>query len=171
VWRSWGSGASRWKGSTWSWGPLDRGAGIDARTTQSPAFRGASLQCAGGWTTPPAATHSNAYYAAEVQSVLHPEIRSHVLGKPGRNDNQPALRPTLNLSPPLTRPFQLADALLVGGWKSNSRVQLYGGHPMVMEIIVHPGVDSAFIAWRASFIDQCRGFALKQKSNVRRAVR
>jgi hypothetical protein len=34
---------------------------------------------------------------------------------------------------------------------------------MVMEIIVHPGVDSAFIAWRASFIDQCRGFALKRK--------
>ena len=38
---------------------------------------------------------------------------------------------------------------------------------MVMEIIVHPGVDSAFIAWRASFIDQCRGFALKRK--VKRA--
>ena len=34
---------------------------------------------------------------------------------------------------------------------------------MVMEIIVHPGVDSAFIAWRASFIGQCRGFALKRK--------
>jgi hypothetical protein len=32
---------------------------------------------------------------------------------------------------------------------------------------IHPGVDSAFIAWRASFIDQCRGFALKRK--VRRA--
>jgi phosphatidylserine/phosphatidylglycerophosphate/cardiolipin synthase-like enzyme len=36
---------------------------------------------------------------------------------------------------------------------------------MVMEIIVHPGVDSAFVAWRASFIDQCRGFALKRKVN------
>ncbi len=34
---------------------------------------------------------------------------------------------------------------------------------MVMEIIVHPGVDNAFIAWRASFIGQCRGFALKRK--------
>ena len=40
---------------------------------------------------------------------------------------------------------------------------------MAMEIIVHPGVDSAFIAWRAPFIDQCRvidqcrGFALKRK--------
>jgi len=31
---------------------------------------------------------------------------------------------------------------------------------MAIEIIVHPGVDSAFIAWRAPFIDQCRGFAL-----------
>ena len=44
---------------------------------------------------------------------------------------------------------------------------------MAMEIIVHPGVDSAFIAWRAPFIDQCRvidqcrGFALKRK--VKRA--
>jgi hypothetical protein len=38
---------------------------------------------------------------------------------------------------------------------------------MVLDIIVHPGVDSAFIAWRASFIDQCRGFALKRK--VKRA--
>ncbi len=38
---------------------------------------------------------------------------------------------------------------------------------MAIEIIVHPGVDSAFIAWRASFIDQCRGFALKRK--VKRA--
>ena len=40
---------------------------------------------------------------------------------------------------------------------------------MAIEIIVHPGVDSAFIAWRAPFIDQCRvidqcrGFALKRK--------
>ena len=34
---------------------------------------------------------------------------------------------------------------------------------MSIEIIVHPGVDSAFIAWRAPFIDQCRGFALKRK--------
>jgi hypothetical protein len=32
---------------------------------------------------------------------------------------------------------------------------------MAIEIIVHPGVDSAFIAWRPPFIDQCRGFALK----------
>jgi hypothetical protein len=39
---------------------------------------------------------------------------------------------------------------------------------MSIEIIVHPGVDSAFIAWRAPFIDQCRGFALKRK--VKRAA-
>ena len=38
---------------------------------------------------------------------------------------------------------------------------------MSVEIIVHPGVDSAFIAWRAPFINACRGFALKRK--VRRA--
>jgi len=29
--------------------------------------------------------------------------------------------------------------------------------------IVHPGVDSAFIAWRSDFIKDCRGFALKRK--------
>jgi hypothetical protein len=34
---------------------------------------------------------------------------------------------------------------------------------MSVELIVHAGVDSAFIAWRAPFIDQCRGFALKRK--------
>jgi phosphatidylserine/phosphatidylglycerophosphate/cardiolipin synthase-like enzyme len=34
---------------------------------------------------------------------------------------------------------------------------------MTVEIIVHPGVDSAFLAWRAPFIAQCRGFALKRK--------
>jgi phosphatidylserine/phosphatidylglycerophosphate/cardiolipin synthase-like enzyme len=34
---------------------------------------------------------------------------------------------------------------------------------MTIEIIVHPGVDSAFIAWRAPFIAQCRGFALFRK--------
>jgi phosphatidylserine/phosphatidylglycerophosphate/cardiolipin synthase-like enzyme len=34
---------------------------------------------------------------------------------------------------------------------------------MAVEIIVHPGVDSAIIAWRAPFIDQCRGFALYRK--------
>jgi hypothetical protein len=54
--------------------PLVRGAGIDARTTQGPAHRGASPQCADGGPNPPADAHSNAYYAAEVQSVLRPEI-------------------------------------------------------------------------------------------------
>jgi hypothetical protein len=34
---------------------------------------------------------------------------------------------------------------------------------LAIEIIVHPGVDSAFIAWRAPFIDQCRDFALYRK--------
>ncbi len=39
---------------------------------------------------------------------------------------------------------------------------------MAVEIIVHPGVDSAFIAWRAPFIGQCRGFALKRR--IKRAT-
>jgi hypothetical protein len=54
--RSLDSGSFRWKGSTWVWALLVRGAGIDARTTQSPAHRGASPQCAGGRAAPPA-TH------------------------------------------------------------------------------------------------------------------
>ena len=36
-------------------------------------------------------------YAAEVQSVLRPEIRSHVLCKPGRNNNR-CLPPDIGLS-------------------------------------------------------------------------
>src|SRR5438105_9296845 len=48
--------------------PLVRGAGIGARTTQSPAHRGASPQRAGGWPSPPTDAHSNACFAAEVQS-------------------------------------------------------------------------------------------------------
>jgi hypothetical protein len=43
----------------------------------------------------PAHDDTNAYYAAEVQSVLRPEIRSHVLCKPGRNNNRRAFPPTL----------------------------------------------------------------------------
>ncbi|MFG1229237.1 phospholipase D-like domain-containing protein [Xanthobacter wiegelii] len=39
---------------------------------------------------------------------------------------------------------------------------------MAIELIVHPGVDSAFLAWRAPFIDACRGFALRRK--VKRAA-
>ncbi|RUW53624.1 hypothetical protein EOA32_08555 [Mesorhizobium sp. M1A.F.Ca.ET.072.01.1.1] len=34
---------------------------------------------------------------------------------------------------------------------------------MNIELIVHPGVDSALLAWRSPFIDQCRGFALRRK--------
>src|ERR1700730_11639552 len=37
--------------------------------------------------------------ACKVQSVLRPEIRSHVLCKPGRNNNRRAFPPTLNLWP------------------------------------------------------------------------
>jgi hypothetical protein len=32
---------------------------------------------------------------------------------------------------------------------------------MSVELIVPPGVDSAFIAWCAPFIDDSRGFALR----------
>lgn len=34
---------------------------------------------------------------------------------------------------------------------------------MRIEAIVHPGVDSAFLAWRAPFIAACRGFALRRR--------
>ncbi|SCB30017.1 phospholipase D-like domain-containing protein [Rhizobium hainanense] len=39
---------------------------------------------------------------------------------------------------------------------------------MNISLIVHPGVDSALIAWRSDFIDQCRGFALRRK--IKRAA-
>src|ERR1700730_3271468 len=38
------------------WAPLVRGAGIDARTTQSPAHREANPKCFTGWPCPPAGT-------------------------------------------------------------------------------------------------------------------
>jgi phosphatidylserine/phosphatidylglycerophosphate/cardiolipin synthase-like enzyme len=34
---------------------------------------------------------------------------------------------------------------------------------MAVELVVRPGVDSAFLAWRASFIENCRGFALARR--------
>eukprot|EP01037_Dinobryon_pediforme_P047132 gene47132-60981_t len=34
---------------------------------------------------------------------------------------------------------------------------------MPIELTVHPGVDSALLAWRAPFIDECRGFALRRR--------
>ena len=63
-----GSKTSWRKASTWRWAPLGRGVGIDARTTQSPANREASSDRVIGLPNPP-----NAYYAAEVQSVLRHE--------------------------------------------------------------------------------------------------
>ncbi len=39
---------------------------------------------------------------------------------------------------------------------------------MNISLIVHPGVDSALIAWRSDFIGQCRGFALRRK--IKRAA-
>ncbi len=34
---------------------------------------------------------------------------------------------------------------------------------MAIEMIVHPGVDSALVAWRSPFIGECRGFALRRR--------
>ena len=40
---------------------------------------------------------------------------------------------------------------------------------MTINLVVRPGVDSAFIAWRAPFIGTCRGFALTRR--IKRAAR
>src|SRR5262252_841712 len=34
---------------------------------------------------------------------------------------------------------------------------------MSIKLVVHPGVDSAFLAWRADYIRGCRGFALTRR--------
>jgi hypothetical protein len=34
---------------------------------------------------------------------------------------------------------------------------------MPVELVVRPGVDSAFLAWRAPFLANCRGFALTRR--------
>src|SRR4029077_6930011 len=34
---------------------------------------------------------------------------------------------------------------------------------MPTELVVRPSVDSAFLAWRAPFIPECRGFALSRR--------
>ena len=49
-------------------GSLVRGVGIDARTTQSPASREASPKRVGGRAGQPVDAHSNASFAAEVQT-------------------------------------------------------------------------------------------------------
>jgi hypothetical protein len=51
------------------WAPLVRGAGLDARTTPSPANRKASPKRAGGRAGQPADAISNASFAAEVQTI------------------------------------------------------------------------------------------------------
>src|ERR1700736_332665 len=66
---------------------------------KAPQIAGRAPPCADGGPNPPADAHSNAYYAAEVQSVLRPEIRSHVPCKPGPNNNRRAFPPTLNFWP------------------------------------------------------------------------
>src|SRR5271169_2120012 len=40
--------------------------------------------------------------------------------------------------------------------------------PMTLDLVVRPGVDSAFLAWQAPFIKDCRGFALTRR--VKRAA-
>jgi hypothetical protein len=39
---------------------------------------------------------------------------------------------------------------------------------MSTKLVVRPGVDSAFLAWRSPFIENCRGFALTRR--VKRAA-
>jgi len=56
-WRRSSCSGILWKGSTWYYAPLVRGAGIGARTTQSTAHREASPKCFTGWPCPPAGTH------------------------------------------------------------------------------------------------------------------
>src|ERR1700682_1280029 len=51
-------------------GSVGSRVGIDVRTTQSPANRGANPKCFTRWPCPPAGTHSNASFAAEVQSIF-----------------------------------------------------------------------------------------------------
>src|ERR1700730_8512134 len=79
------------------WAPLVRGAGIDARTTQSPAHREASPECLTGWPCPPAGTHTNASFAAEVQSNSD-AAKTHKTASPDR----PAVVPS-NRSLPMTQ--------------------------------------------------------------------
>jgi phosphatidylserine/phosphatidylglycerophosphate/cardiolipin synthase-like enzyme len=43
-----------------------------------------------------------------------------------------------------------------------------GEAKLTVELIVHPGVDSAFLAWRAPFIQNCRGFELTRR--IKRAA-
>lgn len=38
----------------------------------------------------------------------------------------------------------------------------------MVDLVVRPSVDSAFLAWRAPFMDDCRGFALARR--IRRAA-
>jgi hypothetical protein len=54
--------------------------GIDVRTTQSPARRGASPKRVGGRAGQPADAHSNASFAAEVQTNSEAAARLRRLG-------------------------------------------------------------------------------------------
>jgi hypothetical protein len=68
----------------------------------------------------------------EVQPILHPEIRSHVLGKPGRNNNQLAMRPTLNLWPRTYRFEQIPSCL------SSAKSDAYKVHALVRILFAQP---------------------------------
>jgi hypothetical protein len=72
-----------WVGMIWA--PLVRGAKIDARTTQSPANRGASPHCAGSdqvLAPTPIAMRTMPPKSSRFCAL------SHVLGKPGRTSSQ-----------------------------------------------------------------------------------
>jgi hypothetical protein len=54
------------------------------------------------------------------------------------------------------------------GARRQRRTPKSRGSPLAIELIVRPGVDSAFLAWRAPFMAGCRGFALTRR--VKRAA-
>jgi hypothetical protein len=65
----------------------------------------------------PSHDNTNAYYAAEVQSGLRAEIRSHVLGKPGGNNNRVAFPPDIEFlaaNSPLIERDAISLAFFVG---------------------------------------------------------
>ena len=72
-------GTSRWKGLTWSGLLGSRRQNWRSHDPKPRTSRGEPLM---GGLARPAHNDTNAYYAAEVQSVLRPQIRSHVLCKP-----------------------------------------------------------------------------------------
>jgi hypothetical protein len=102
----------------------------DARTTQSPAIRGASPQCAGGRPSQPGNAHSNAYYAAEVQSVLRRKTGWRALGKPGRNNAFPRTFEFLAVNSPLVERNAISLTFFAGLYKVHALVDIEMDGPL-----------------------------------------